>query len=207
MTRRVKRRWKIGKRPDTFKVEIFVVKAPYKDRIEFWKFQHASITFGEVTKLCEQMLKQEINSNHPLHPSLMTALHILYGRPFKQRMEMKLTADIVPKDYQETHGALISMRDQIYAHTDVDGPKSTQNNSVNKIGVFIKNGQVHFGITMAFPLQVEKIRDLTKLLDEKTRYHSDKIWLRYFKKEFIRDNHYEVNLSKENDDFLKPISF
>ena len=209
MTRRVKRQWKIERKPDIFKVEIFVVKAPYKDRIEFWKFQHAFITFGEVTLLCDQILKQKIVSGHPLHPSMMTALHILYGRPFKQRAEVKLTKEIIPKDYKDTHGALISMRDQIYAHMDVDGLKSTGNNSVNKIGVFIKGGHVHFGMTMAFPRedQVEKIRDLTKLLTDKTFFHSEKIWQRHFKSEYVPDNNYEVNLSKENNDFLKPISF
>jgi hypothetical protein len=186
-----------------------VIKAPYKDRIEFWKFQHASITFGEVTLLCEQILKQEIDSGHPLHPSLITALHILYGRPFQQRTEVKLTEEIVPKDHRDTHGALIRMRDQIYAHMDVDGLKSKDNNPVNKIGVFIKDGQARFGMTMAFPrrAQVEKIRDLTKLLTEKTCFHSEKIWQRHFKSKSVQDNNYEVNLSKNDDIFLKPVRF
>jgi hypothetical protein len=186
-----------------------VIQAPYKDRIEFWKFQHAFITFGEVTLLCEQILKQEIISGHPLHPSMMTALHILYGRPFKQRTEVKLSEEIIPKDYKETHGMLINMRDQIYAHMDVDGPKSTENNSVNKVGVFIKDGQVHFAMTMAFPreTQIEKIRELTKLLTDKTFFHSEKIWQRHFRSKYVPDNNYEVNLSKEDDAFLKPICF
>jgi hypothetical protein len=186
-----------------------MVKAPYKDRIEFWKFQHASITFGEATLLCDQILKQKINSGHPLHPSMMTALHILYGRPFKQRAEVKLTEEIVPDDYKDTHGALISMRDQIYAHMDVGGLKSIDNNSVNKIGVFIKGGQARFGMTMAFPRedQVEKIRNLTELLTEKTWFHSEKIWQRHFKSKSVQDNNYEVNLSKDDDSFIKPIRF
>jgi hypothetical protein len=186
-----------------------VVKAPYKDRVEFWKFQHASITFSEATQLCDQIIKQNIISGHPLHTSLMTALHILYGRPFKQRKEVRVSKEIVPHDYRETHGALINMRDQIYAHMDVDGPISTSENSLNKIGVFIKGGTVRFAMTMAFPREghVEKIRALTKLLSEKTWYHSEKTWRKHFKKQFIPDNHYEVNLSKENDDFLKLICF
>lgn len=186
-----------------------MIKAPYRDRIEFWKFQHASITFGEVTLLCDQILKQKINSGHPLHPSLMTALHILYGRPFKQRTEVKLAEEIVPKEYKDMHGALISMRDQIYAHMDVDGLKSTDNNSVNKIGVFIRDGHARFGMTMTFPreAQVEKVRDLTKLLTEKTWFHSEKIWQRHFKSKSVQDNNYEVNLSKDDDTFLKPVRF
>lgn len=56
-----------------------MVKAPYSDRIEFWKFQHAAVTFGEVGKLCDQIKIQKIKSGHPLHAPMMTALHILYG--------------------------------------------------------------------------------------------------------------------------------
>jgi len=92
---------------------------------------------------------------------------------------------------------------------DVDGPISTNENSLNKIGVFINGGTVRFAMTMAFPREghVEKIRDLTKLLSEKTWYRSEKIWGEHFKEKFVPDDHYEVNLSKENDDFLKPICF
>lgn len=139
----------------------------------------------------------------------MTALHVLYGRSFKQRKEVRISDEIIPDEYKETHGALINMRDQIYAHMDVDGPISTSQSLLNKIGVFINSGSIRFAMTMAFPRegQVEKIRDLTKTLSEKTWYHAEKVWQRHFGKQFIPDNRYEVNLSKENDDFLKPISF
>jgi hypothetical protein len=209
MTRRAKPRWKTGRRRDTFKLKTPTVKAPYKDRVEFWKFQHASVTFAAVTDLCEQILKQKIESGHPLHTAVMTALHILYGRPFRQRTEVRISETIVPEDYKDSHGALINMRDQIYAHMDIDGPKTGTENCLNKVGVFIRGGEVRFALTMAFPreLQVERIRDLTKLLSEKTWNHAEKIWLRHFKGQFVPDSDYEVNLSKENDDFLKPISF
>jgi hypothetical protein len=184
-----------------------VIKALYKDRIEFWEFQNASITFSEAKQLCDLILKQNIVSGHPLHVSMMTALHILYGRPFKQRTEVKIPEDIVQTNFKDTHDALINMRDKIYAHTDVDGPQTANNDSLNKVGVYIQDGTVRFGITMMFPRDTQRIHDLAKTLSEKTWYHSEKIWQKHFKKEFIPDNHYEVNLSKESDDFLKPISF
>lgn len=62
---------------------------------------------------------------------------------------------------------------------------------------------------MLFPreIQVEKIRELTKFLSEKTWDHAEKIWRKHFKMQFVPDGGYEVNLSKDNDDFLNPISF
>jgi hypothetical protein len=186
-----------------------VVKAPYKDRIEFWKFQHASVTLAEATKLCDQIIKQKIDSGHPLLTSMMTTLHVFYGRPFKQRPEVRISETIVPQNYKSLHDELINMRDKIYAHMDVDGPKTTNENSLNKVGVFIHGGEAKFALTMLFPreIQVEKIRDLTKLLSEKTLYHAEKIWRKHFKMQFVPDGGYEVNLSKDNDDFLNPISF
>src|SRR5882672_5690993 len=112
-----------------------MIKAPYKDRMEFWKFQNASITFSEVTQLCDVLIKQGIASGHPLHAPMMTALHILYGRPFKQRAEARISENLVPTDYKDTHDALLNMRDKIYAHTDADGPKTANNENFNKVAV------------------------------------------------------------------------
>jgi hypothetical protein len=209
MTKPAKRRWKIAKKLDTFKLKIPTVKAPYNDRVEFWKFQHASVTFAETTKLCDEIIKQKIDSGHPLLTSMMTTLHIFYGRPFKQRQEVKISEMLVPKDYKDLHDKLIKMRDQIYAHMDVDGLKTINLNSVNKVGVFIRGGQAKFALTMLFPRENEvgRIRDLTNLLSEKTWYHAEKIWHKHFKMQFVPDGDYEVNLAKDNDDFLKPISF
>ena len=104
---------------------------------------------------------------------------------------------------------LLLMRDQIHAHMDVDGVKIAEDNSLNKIRVSIENGHVFFAMTMAFPrgAEIENIRELTKLLAEKTRFHADKIWLKHFKTHYVPDNNYEVNISKDDNDFLKLLRF
>jgi hypothetical protein len=96
--------------------------------------------FFETKQLCDFILREKINPGHPLHASLMTALHILYGRPFKQqRAEAKLSEEIIPPEFMETHNGLILMRDKIYAHTDADGPKTANKEILNKIAVRIDN--------------------------------------------------------------------
>ena len=186
-----------------------MVKAPYKDRIEFWKFQHASVTFAEVTNLCDQIIKEQIDHGHPQLASMVTTLHIFYGRPFKQRPEVRILETIVPANYKDTHDWLINSRDKIYAHMDVDGPNMANKSSINKVGVFVRGGEAKFALTMAFPrgIQIEKIRELTILLSDKTWEDAKKISQKYLNETFIPDGDYEVNLSKECDDFLKPISF
>jgi hypothetical protein len=186
-----------------------MITAPYKDRIEFWKFQHASTTFAEAKQLCELILKEKIDSGHPLHVPLMTALHILYGRPFKQRTEVRIPEDIVPQNNKNTHEALINMRDKIHAHTDVDGPKTTDDDCLNKVAVFVRNRSARFALTMVFPraVQIEEIRDLSDALSQKTWYHAEKIWKRYFSGKAVKDGNYEVNISKSDDAFLKTNSW
>jgi hypothetical protein len=209
MTRPARLRWKIGRKQAIFKLKILTAKAPYKDRVEFWKFQHASVTFAEVTNLCDQIIKQKIDNGHPQLASTMTTLHIFYGRPFKQRPEVRISETLVPADYKEIHDWLLNMRDQTYAHMDVDGPKTTNQSSINKIGVFVHGGQAKFALTMIHPrgIQIEKIRELTVLLSKKTWDYAEKIWRKHFKAQPVLDGDYEINLSKECDDFLKPISF
>lgn len=109
-----------------------MMNAPYKDRIEFWKLQHASSTFDQVTQLCEWILKEGIDGGHPLHVPLMAALHTLYGRPFRQRKDFRIAEDLVPANYRDDHVMLLTMRDKIHAHTDADGPKTTDDDCLNK---------------------------------------------------------------------------
>lgn len=184
-----------------------MIKAPYQDRIEFWKFQNAAITFSETRQLCDLILKDKIVSGHPLHASLMTALHILYGRPFKQRAEVRLPEEIVPPEFTETHSALLNMRDKIYAHTDADGPKTASDETLNKVAVHIQGRAARFAITMLFPRDIQKIHDLTEKLAEKTWYHAEKIWRKHFKDSFIKDGSYEINISKTDDSFLKNLQW
>jgi hypothetical protein len=186
-----------------------MMNAPYKDRIEFWKLQHASITFNEVKQLCEFILKEGIDSGHPLHVPLMAALHTLYGRPFKQRKELRIAEDLVPKNYRDDHDVLINMRDKIHAHTDADGPKTTEDDCLNKVIVAVRDGSARFALTMVGPraIQIEKIRNLAGTLSQTTWSQAENIFKKYFKGEFVKDGDYEVNISKGEDVFLKPSSW
>ncbi len=184
-------------------------KAPHADRIEFWKFQHASVTFGQVKDVCDVILKEKIGPAHSLHIPLMIALHTLYGRPFKQRKDVRISEQIVPKELKDVHDSLITSRDKVHAHADVDGPRTAADNSLNKVAIFIRDSNVRCATTMIFPreIQIEKIRSLVNALSQKTQYHAEKVWKRNIKKEFVRDGDYEVNLSKSDDEFLKTLSW
>ncbi|HXT39475.1 MAG TPA: hypothetical protein VN887_05580 [Candidatus Angelobacter sp.] len=153
-------------------------------------------------------MNERIEQPHPLHIPLMTALHTLYGKPLKQRKEVRVGEDIVPSEFKDIHASLITMRDKIHAHTDVDGPTTATNESLNKIVAFVSNGNVRFAVSVIFPrnIQVEKIRDLADTLSRKTWYHAEKIWEKQMKGVYVKDGEYEVNLSENASEFLRPLS-
>lgn len=183
--------------------------APLAERLDFWKFQHASITFEEVKKLCALIVQQKIESNHPLHLPLMVALHALYARPFKQKKAVRLSDDIVPKELRQTHDSLIEMRDQIHAHYDFDGPATTSGLRLNKVAVFLHGTQARFAITPVFPRskQVVEIGNLAQILATKTFEQAKIIWSLRFGGIQLTEGDFEVNLSKDDDHFLKSLSW
>jgi hypothetical protein len=183
--------------------------APYAERLDFWRWQQASVAFEQVRNLCDFILKEKVEQPHPLHIPLMTALHALYARPFKQRKEVRLGGDIVPAAFKDVHDSLITMRDKIHAHTDIDGPMTANDESFNKVAAFVRNGGIQFASTVVFPRHnhVERIRDLAEILSQKASYSAKKIWTRCIGSSRVMDGDYEVNLSKHDDAFLKPLSW
>ena len=183
--------------------------APFSERLDFWKFQHASITFVQVKELCDLLTQQNIETNHPLHIPLMVALHALYARPFKQKKAVRLSDDIVPKESKQTHDALIEMRDKIHAHYDFDSPTTTSLSGLNKVAVFLHGTQAKFAITPVFPRskQVQEIGKLAQILASKAFEQGKLIWSRRLGGVQLTEGSFEVNLSKTDDQFLKPLSW
>jgi hypothetical protein len=85
-------------------------------------------------------------------------------------------------------------------------PRLSRSNAGSRASAII-SGNVRFALAMAFPRDVQKIHELAKILSDKTWYHAEKIWQRHFKTQFVKDGNYEVNISKTDDSFLKPISW
>ena len=53
---------------------------------------------------------------------LMTAVYVLYGKPFKKSYGVGcLGEELIPVEYQELHRDLLKHRDKILAHSDASG--------------------------------------------------------------------------------------
>lgn len=179
---------------------------PLADRAEFWKFQSAGTAFSMVREVCDYLLQHNLPKSDPIHDPLVTAIYVLYGRPFKQRQPLRLSADIVKKEHSPTHSFLIKFRDQMFAHTDLPGPKTVDGHPLNFLTGETRNGRTTFGISVVTP-PLPSVRDLCIDLEGKLTERAHAIWRKHISKDRVSDGMSIVNLSKEDGPFLVPHPF
>jgi len=156
---------------------------PLDARQELCRWYYAMRAFEHCKACCEHIIKNEITEDHPLYYSLNVAAVIHYGRPFKRSAGIEsLSEIIVPKKYAPAHKTALTMRDKLYAHTDLAGsPVFKIDRSVDILCQRSSNGGV--GLSMLeVPIKPEGIRNLMALsavLIEKTNYHLEKTAKRY----------------------------
>src|SRR5438034_10506886 len=86
-----------------------------------------------------------------IHDPLLVSLHVLYARPVKQRKPLRLEETIVPAESRALHEMLITLRDKMHAHTDLDGPQITDAVMMNELTAYTKDGRTKVGISVFNP--------------------------------------------------------
>jgi hypothetical protein len=102
------------------------------------------------------------------------------------------------------------MRDKIHAHTDLDGPKTTEGHMLNKVVMSARRGEsVKFGVPILVPreLRLAEIKVLAHALCEATWERTNTIVKARFAGFVLPEGDYEVNLSDTNDEILKPLKW
>jgi hypothetical protein len=99
------------------------VNTPTKaERIEFWKYSYARSSFVHADQFARCIFRNSPALDRTLRDAINFGIITAYGRPFKQRSEVRLSGDIVSKQHRAVHDDLIEMRDKVVAHRDLDGP-------------------------------------------------------------------------------------
>lgn len=178
---------------------------PYSDRVEFFKYQSAAISFEMVGGACNYLIEHKLLKTHPIYDSMLTSIYTLYSRPFRQRKDqgLRLETDLVPQQHRGTHSELITLRDQMFAHTDTDGPITVDGLLINELAGFTRNGSTKFGISVVTPV-LSVVLDLAVMLAKATRTRADAIWRIHMSRERVPDGTTIVNLSRQDGPFLIP---
>ncbi len=176
---------------------------PYTDRAAFWRYQSASITFEMVSDTAEYLIANRLPTSHQIHDPLVTAIYALYGRPFKQKAPLRLELAFVPAEHRGTHDALITLRDKMFAHTDLNGPETVDGSLLNELAGFTTNAFTKFGFTVVTPI-LPTVVELSTDLSQRARTEAETIWSRYMSRQRVPDGTTIVNLSPDDGPFLIP---
>ncbi len=91
----------------------------FEDARSLWKMFYAGQSFEHARAAAEYVLQNNIADDNPVFYPLMTAIYVLYGKPFrKSRVVGSLGEELIPPEYQELHRDLLKHRDKILAHSD-----------------------------------------------------------------------------------------
>ena len=185
-----------------------MLTAPHAERVEFYKFKYAVSMFAEARSVLSYIKEHQVDSSHPLHHSLWTAFYVFYSKPFKQRTAIKLDTIIVPDEHRDDHKAIITLRDKMFAHSDLDDLASDSGEPLNAIIVSFHGGPPTFGFRFLHPRgdQVDRFGELVDKLIQKASFHAAKPWNRWARKlKVARGGQYRFNTSKESGALLKPL--
>src|SRR5207302_8133039 len=92
---------------------------PYQKRLWLQAYAWQSLSHVQVT--CDFVFASKIKESDPIYYPLLTAIFVLYARPFKRsNLVGSISPQMVPKKFAELHRQIIGLRDQMSAHLDAD---------------------------------------------------------------------------------------
>jgi hypothetical protein len=175
--------------------------APLEDRLAFFRAQSAAVAFNMAREAARYMLKHNLTRNHPIHDPLVISILVLYARPFKQRPPLRLSPDFITSTRRTFHDLLITIRDKIAVHSDLDEPITVYGGPINELAGHTANGNTYFGVTIIVPDLAQTLALLDYVhtsVDSEVRA----IWNKYFKKARVADGVTIVNLAPGVAPFL-----
>jgi hypothetical protein len=164
-----------------------------------WKAGYAWTSFQAVVDACNYILTEHIRPEAEIYYPLVTAISVLYARPFKCSKGIEsLTRQFVPKKFLPLHRQLILVRDQTSAHSDASKDAARfKGLPANDVRLFVRNGgnevalgmnQVKFKTTT-----ILEIRDLASALAKRMLEYIRKFTSRY--PDDIPDGEYRIDLT------------
>jgi hypothetical protein len=178
-------------------------KLSLASRLECWKHLCAAFTFRDACQVAQYLSE---NKRHPLSYQLLTSLYVLYGRPFKQRKQVRIPEELVPSEYSTEHRFLLDLRDKMFAHIDTDGLAAHHIEQLTKIVLRVQHGKAVPAIASLLPIgfQYERIRDLSNYLHNSCDRNAQEILLDAMDGSCPADLTYELDLRADDWYLLKP---
>lgn len=176
---------------------MFMQPHEFEDAKLLWKMFYAEQCFKHAQAAAEHILKEKLEEPSPLFYPLITAVYVLYGKPFRvSRGVGKLGEEMIPSEHLELHRLLLNHRDQIYAHSDAMSFELPDCGQPNQVGVLRGPTEMRlFGIQFhaRYPLMPSVI-DLCRSLQKKTGSNVTTLFERYATLVPNRVGEYSINI-------------
>jgi hypothetical protein len=166
----------------------------YHNRL--WKAAYAWSSFQHVRDACDYILSHKIQPEDTIYYPLVTAICVLYARPFKHSRGIeRLSVQFVPKQFQQLHKLLILLRDQTIAHVDARS-FLFKGLPANNVRLTVCDRQVQLGAHgVKFKLTtVSQIRELARALEKRMHEYSNKLASQY-PNDVPHDGEYLIDLT------------
>jgi hypothetical protein len=153
---------------------------PETDFVTLWKMGYARESFTYVRTICDFIEEHHLDRHSLIHHPLCVALVVFYARPFKRSKVIgAIPATMVPEDSRFLHRQMLTMRDQVAAHTDGNPVNHGEGGlPANNVRVLIEtDGKASLNIyELKFsPEAIRQIRALSEILIGKTTYHVERL--------------------------------
>lgn len=152
---------------------------PKEERKKFLLVLHAVTACDETLRICEQMEKDRIDSNHPFHDALMNYMVAQLVRPFTHSNGLGRANDALwPSNHKKHHEHFKTLRDKFHMHTDKNEIWNNEkpNHFVLKIS---DSGESCWTATPPLVVDVKLIRDIASEMRQTCRYRIGKFEKKY----------------------------
>jgi hypothetical protein len=167
---------------------------PFHNRL--WKAGYAWSAFQSVVDACDYILTERIQPDAEIYYPLVTAISVLYARPFKHSEGIeKLTLKFVPKQFHHLHHEVIKVRDKASAH--IDTGILFQGCPANGVQLFVRNDGSRVAVGMSQSkfktTAIRQIRELASALVKRMLEEIRNVASLY--PDDIPDGDYEIDLT------------
>ncbi len=179
----------------------------FEDAKLLWKMFYAGQCFKHAQAAALFVLQNNLGEDNPVFYPLITAIYVLYGKPFKRSHGVGfLGVEIVPAEYQDLHHDLLKHRDQIYAHSDANAFEWADVRQVNQVRLLRRTTDkslICSQLQACAPL-MPHIISLCQELEESAERNKVELFKRYEKCVPAKVGEYVLNIDDPNGDFFRP---
>jgi hypothetical protein len=180
----------------------------FEDVKLLWTMFYAEEDFRHAKSAAEYILEKPIGENDSAFYPLITAVYVLYGKPFGANCGVEsLKRDFVPAEYLTLHKELLDHRNQTYAHSDATRFELPDVGKANQVRLKVRgptDKSLFCSQLQATHPRMPRIISLCRELQEKARAKKNEL-IKLYEKSFPAEvGEYILNIEQPNGDIFKP---